>query len=111
MHDGYTNMSIALNKTGRPILYACSWPAYEEDAPFPYLEQICNLWRPYDDIEHTWDSVSDIIRQWGDRQTRYAPANGPGHWVDPDMLVIGSTGVGLGENEYKTQMALWAVFF
>ncbi len=25
---GYPAMSRALNKTGRPILYSCSWPAY-----------------------------------------------------------------------------------
>ena len=25
---GYPNMSKALNNTGRPILFSCSWPAY-----------------------------------------------------------------------------------
>lgn len=25
---GYPAMSKALNKTGRPIMYSCSWPAY-----------------------------------------------------------------------------------
>ncbi|XP_074866981.1 alpha-N-acetylgalactosaminidase-like isoform X2 [Carettochelys insculpta] len=30
---GYPKMSIALNKTGRPIAYLCSWPAYEGGLP------------------------------------------------------------------------------
>ncbi|XP_043380507.1 alpha-N-acetylgalactosaminidase isoform X3 [Chelonia mydas] len=30
---GYPKMSIALNKTGRPIAYSCSWPAYEGGLP------------------------------------------------------------------------------
>lgn len=25
---GYPNMTLALNKTGRPIVFSCSWPAY-----------------------------------------------------------------------------------
>ena len=27
-HTGYPLMSKALNATGRPIAYSCSWPAY-----------------------------------------------------------------------------------
>jgi len=26
----YPAMSLWLNKTGRPILFSCSWPAYQE---------------------------------------------------------------------------------
>ena len=28
MDEGYPKFSIALNKTGRPIVFSCSWPAY-----------------------------------------------------------------------------------
>lgn len=108
-HDGYTSFSVELNKTGRPILYACSWPAYEH-VDFHYLEEICNIWRAFTDIEHTWGSLSSIIKHWGDNQNTYQRANGPGHWVDPDMLTIGSPSDTLGINEYKTQMAMWSVY-
>lgn len=108
---GYTDLSIALNKTGKPMVYACSWPAYDPTVDFRYLEQICNLWRPYYDIDDRWNSLSGIIQQWGDQQARYAPSNGPGHWVDPDMLVVGNPGKELSIIEYKTQMAMWAVLF
>ena len=30
---GYPLMSEALDKTGRPIVYSCSWPAYEGGLP------------------------------------------------------------------------------
>ena len=33
---------------------------------------------------------------------------GPGHWNDPDMLIIGN--FGLSYEQCKTQMAMWAVF-
>jgi alpha-galactosidase len=35
---------------------------------------------------------------------RYA---GPGHWNDPDFLIVGDDG--LSGNEMQTQMSLWAV--
>ena len=28
MDEGYPEFSRALNKTGRPIVFSCSWPAY-----------------------------------------------------------------------------------
>ena len=31
--EGYPLMGKALNKTGRPIMYSCSWPAYEGGLP------------------------------------------------------------------------------
>lgn len=35
------------------------------------------------------------------------PNAGPGHWNDPDMLIIGN--FGLSYEQSKTQMALWAI--
>lgn len=85
-------MSLALNATGRPILYACSWPAYYESSglfnqtEWGLLSQYCNYWRNYDDINDDWDSVSDIVEWWGNNQDTIAPIAGPGHWNDPDMV-------------------------
>lgn len=33
MPVGYPQMERALNATGRPIVYSCSWPAYLIDQP------------------------------------------------------------------------------
>ena len=46
----------------------------------------CNLWRNYDDINDSWDSVYGILQWFGDNQDRLSPHHGPGHWNDPDMV-------------------------
>ncbi|MGJ2272354.1 hypothetical protein ACR8FF_22385, partial [Salmonella enterica subsp. enterica serovar Paratyphi A] len=40
-------------------------------------------------------------------QDEIAPNAGPGHWNDPDMLLIGN--FGLSYEQSRAQMALWAV--
>ena len=40
---GYPLMSEALNKTGRPIVYSCSWPAYAGGLPPKVSMQLCSL--------------------------------------------------------------------
>uniref|UniRef100_A0A4W3HXU1 Alpha-galactosidase n=1 Tax=Callorhinchus milii TaxID=7868 RepID=A0A4W3HXU1_CALMI len=108
---GYPKMSFALNATGRPIVYSCSWPAYEGGLPphvnYTLLGNICNLWRNFDDIEDSWDKVLSIINWFGDHQNVLQPAAGPGQWNDPDMLVIGD--YGLSYDQCKAQLALWAI--
>ncbi|XP_063830817.1 alpha-N-acetylgalactosaminidase [Ostrinia nubilalis] len=111
MDSGYPAFGEMLNKTGRPILYSCSWPAYQEDAKmlpdYASIAKHCNLWRNWDDIEDSWASASKIMDWFGDNQDRLAQHAGPGHWNDPDMLLIGN--FGLSEDQAKTQMAVWAV--
>ncbi|CAM5086927.1 unnamed protein product [Natator depressus] len=108
---GYPKMSIALNKTGRPIAYSCSWPAYEGGLPpkvnYTVLGEICNLWRNFGDIQDSWESVVNIIEWYGNNQDKLQPAAGPGRWNDPDMLIIGN--FGLSYEQSKVQMALWAI--
>ena len=54
---GYKAMGTALEASGRPIEYSCSWPAYinggnETKQPFAtFIEDGCNGWRNYDDIQ------------------------------------------------------------
>lgn len=31
MDEGYPEFGRLLNKTGRPMVYSCSWPVYQED--------------------------------------------------------------------------------
>ncbi|XP_028808856.1 alpha-N-acetylgalactosaminidase-like [Denticeps clupeoides] len=109
--QGYPLMTKALNATGRPIGYSCSWPAYQGGLPpkvnYTLLGEICNLWRNYGDIQDSWDSVLNIIDWFFDNQDVLQPAAGPGRWNDPDMLIIGDFGLSLDQS--RTQMALWAV--
>ena len=57
-----------------------------------------NLWRTTGDITDTWKSMSEI----GFAQVKNAPYAGPGHWNDPDMLVVGW--VGWGPSLHPTQL-------
>ncbi|XP_035601344.1 alpha-N-acetylgalactosaminidase-like [Oncorhynchus keta] len=108
---GYPLMSKALNATGRPIGYSCSWPAYRGGLPpsvnYTLLGEICNLWRNYGDIQDSWDSVQDITDWFFDNQEILQPEAAPGRWNDPDMLIIGN--FGLSVDQSRSQMALWAI--
>ena len=71
-----------------------------------------HCWRTSGDIVDTWESVSAI----GFSQDDYASFGGPGHWNDPDMLVVGQVGWGsdlhasrLTPNEQYSHMSLWCL--
>jgi alpha-N-acetylgalactosaminidase len=112
MDVGYPEFGYWLNKTGRPMIYACSWPVYQTYSGMtPDYEKIissCNLWRNFDDIQDSWQSVASVIDYYGDNQDTIIPNAGPGHWNDPDMLIVGN--FGLSYEQSKTQMAMWAIF-
>lgn len=71
------------------------------------MKKHCNLWRNWDDIEDSWASVQYITNYFAANQTRIQPHAGPGHWNDPDMLIIGN--YGLTVDQSKSQMAIWAI--
>jgi len=103
----YPEMSMALNTSGRAIMYACSWPAYMQgNVSYQMVAKYCNYWRAYDDIFDDWSMVSQIIEWWGN-STLMPPAAGPGAWNDPDQLLMGD--FGLSYDQQKTQMAIWCI--
>lgn len=71
------------------------------------IKQHCNLWRNWDDIQDSWESLKGITRYFAENQRRIQPNAGPGHWNDPDMLLIGNFGLSLEQS--KAQMAIWAI--
>ena len=105
-------MSGILNATGVPFVFSCSWPAYLNDTErakwYPVMQKYCNLWRNWDDISDSWDSVVSIMNWWGDNGPTLVKYAGPGSWNDPDMLIIG--GFSLSEDESQVQMAMWSMF-
>ena len=69
-------------------------------------------WRTTEDIEDTWQSFSSI----GFEQARLYPYAGPGHWNDPDMMIVGQVGWGqdlhptrLTPDEQYTHVSLWCL--
>jgi len=110
MDEGYPAFGKTLNETGRPMVYSCSWPAYQSGDYTPDYKSIaehCNLWRNWDDIQDSWTSVLSIIDWFSEHQDEFQKYAGPGNWNDPDMLIIGN--FGLSYDQSRTQMAIWAI--
>ena len=59
---------------------------YSQQPNWKAIIETCNLWRNFDDIQDSWDSVTRIIDYYGDNQDEMVPNAGPGHWNDPDMV-------------------------
>ncbi|KAK7576751.1 hypothetical protein V9T40_013037 [Parthenolecanium corni] len=111
MDRGYPEFGFHLNRTGRPMIYSCSWPVYQVysgmQPNYSAIIENCNLWRNFDDIQDSWSSLESIIDYYGNNQDVIVPNAGPGHWNDPDMLIVGN--FGLSYEQSKTQMAIWAI--
>ena len=103
-------MAEALRRSGRDVVYSLS-----NSAPYEYAgewSRLANCWRTTGDITDTWHSMSNI----GFSQTQWTVFAGPGHWNDPDMLVVGHVGWGpdlhpakLTPNEQYTHISLWCL--
>ena len=72
-----------------------------------------NSWRTTGDITDTWKSLYDIGFV---RQKELYPYSCPGHWNDPDMLIVGKVGWSsnlrdsrLTADEQYTHISLWAL--
>uniref|UniRef100_UPI003AAC8075 alpha-galactosidase A isoform X2 n=1 Tax=Centroberyx gerrardi TaxID=166262 RepID=UPI003AAC8075 len=108
--EGYVNMSNALNRTGRSILYSCEWPLYEwpfHKPNYTAIRETCNHWRNFADVYDSWSSVKSILDWTASHQDIIVPSAGPGGWNNPDMLVIGN--FGLSHDQQESQMAFWAI--
>lgn len=107
----YIKMQKALAKQKRDIVYSlCQYGMADVWKWGASVDG--NLWRTTGDIVDTWQSVEDI----GFSQYRLAEFAQPGHWNDPDMLVVGWVGWGpslhptrLSAAEQYTHITLWSM--
>lgn len=115
----YSKMGAALRATGRPIVFAiCEWGHHR---PWVWGPKVGGqLWRTFGDI---WDAWGDGSESWQsgidtiafEMQRGLEAYAGPGHWNDPDMLIIGLRGKGFAQGggctdtEYRTQMSAWCM--
>ena len=72
-----------------------------------------NSWRTSHDINDTWES---LYVTGFERQPGLHPYAGPGHWNDPDMLIVGKVGWSsslrdsrLTPDEQYTHISLWSL--
>lgn len=81
-------MSAALKKSGRDVVFSIS-----NNAPFEKAAdwaRLTNAWRTGPDIRDSWPSLYSLaftIDKW-------AEFAGPGHWNDPDMMILGNVSMG-----------------
>ncbi|SRR5579871_810842 len=107
----YTLMREALNKVNRDIMF--SFCQYGMGDVWKWGAEIGgNSWRTTGDINDSWGSLSGI----GFSQDKPAPYAQPGHFNDPDMLVVGKVGWGpslhnsrLTPDEQYTHISLWCL--
>lgn len=107
----YIIMRDALDKCGRDITYSLC--QYGMGSVWEWGAQVgANCWCTTGDITDTWHSMEEI----GFSQDGHEKFAGPGHWNDPDMMVVGNLGWGpnlhptrLTKNEQITHMTLWTL--
>jgi alpha-galactosidase len=107
----YHTMRNALDATQRDIVYSLC--QYGMGDVWTWGADVGgNLWRTTGDITDTWSSMSQI----GFSQDAPSAHARPGHWNDPDMLVVGELGWGptihptrLTPNEQITHISLWSL--
>jgi len=107
----YLVMRAALDQVPRDIIYSLC--QYGMGNVWEWGSEVGgNSWRTTGDITDTWASLSGI----GFRQGGHEKYVGPGHFDDPDMLIVGKVGWGpslhptrLTPNEQYTHISLWCL--
>jgi len=107
----YKLMDDALLKQPRDILFSLC--QYGMGSVWEWGPQVGgNSWRTTQDINDSWGSMANI----GFNQAGHEKFAGPGHFNDPDMLVVGKVGWGprlhntrLSPNEQYTHISLWCL--
>lgn len=107
----YLLVRSALDNCGRDIVYSLC--QYGMGNVWEWGAEVGgDLWRTTGDIGDSWNSVSKI----GFAQNGLEAYAGPGHWNDPDMLVVGTVGWGknvrptpLTKNEQLAHITLWTM--
>ena len=107
----YATMSMALKASGRDIVFsACNWGMHE---PWKWMKSLgAHLYRSTGDIFDNFTSCCDIFKSQLDNFCM----SGTDCFNDIDMLTVGMYGKGnvavgnaCGDEEYRTQFALWCM--
>jgi hypothetical protein len=105
----YQSISDAIKKattqTGRPMVFSvCNWG---DQSPWNWAPGMSTMWRTSQDIIYYGDApdMKRVLTNFDSAQ--HASAQSPGHYNDPDMLIVGMTGFSGAQN--RAHMALWAI--
>jgi alpha-galactosidase len=128
-HEQFLNDSVtmhkALRKSGRDVVFS-----YSNSMPFdqiPDQSKIFNCWRTTGDIGDSWVSMVERAFYFtqhkrgqtglqGQPSDKWVPYARPGHWNDPDMMVLGVVNFGgvqhpthLKPEEQYVHMTAWCM--
>jgi hypothetical protein len=95
----------ATAQTGRPmVLSVCDWG---NGGPWDWAPAMSNLWRTSQDIIYFGESpsMSRVLTNFD--AAAHPNAQSPGHYNDPDMLIVGMPGFTAAQN--RTHLSLWAI--
>ncbi|ETK36814.1 alpha-galactosidase [Microbispora sp. ATCC PTA-5024] len=95
----------ATAQTGRPmVLSVCDWGVQN---PWDWAPSMSTMWRTSGDIIY-WGQSPAMDRVLANFDSAQHPsAQSPGHYNDPDMLIVGMPGFSAAQN--RTHLGLWAV--
>jgi hypothetical protein len=95
----------ATAQTGRPmVLSVCNWG---NQSPWNWAPGMSTMWRTSQDIIYFGNSP-DMQKVFGNFDSAQHPtAQSPGHYNDPDMLIVGMPGFSTAQN--RTHFAMWAI--
>lgn len=118
----YTNMSKAMNSTGRHMHFnMCEWGTPDDAGQYPWQwgPAVAQSWRMGGDHTPVWTSTKSVISQVVDHSAKYPAYSGkPYAWNDMDMLETGNYAQAAHANgkegtmtaiEYKTEFSMWAI--
>ena len=95
----------ATAQTGRPMVFSvCDWG---NQSPWNWAPAMSNLWRTSGDIIYYGEapSMARVLSNFDAAQ--HPAAQSPGHYNDPDMLIVGMPGFTGAQN--RTHLSLWAI--
>jgi len=101
----YTTLHEAQHAAGRPVVHSlCSWG---EGYPWRWAAAVGHLWRTTADIcgpgQADWARAMRMA--WANEEL--AAFAGPGHWNDPDMMIVGMPG--MSETQDRSFFSLWCM--
>ncbi|MDB5283707.1 MAG: putative alpha-galactosidase/melibiase [Bacteroidota bacterium] len=121
--ERYSKMGNALKHSGRSIVFSiCEWGFRK---PWLWTAKVGGHYsRSTPDIMDTWKFPSIFVYSTMaiiNREEKLWKYAGPGHWNDPDMLIVGNYGKGnatsrdgifkgMTDAEYRSHFSLWCMF-
>jgi len=99
------SIARATAQTGRPmVLSVCNWG---NQSPWDWAPGMSTMWRTSQDIIYYGESPSmdRVLTNFDSAQ--HPAAQSPGHYNDPDMLIVGMPGFSAAQN--RSHLSLWAI--